>query len=92
MRRSTQPASAARIATDGKFLRVGDERFLVKGVTYGPFAPNRNGELFPDPEQARADFELIRTLGANCVRVYHLTPKWFLDLAQEMGLKINLSA
>ncbi len=29
-------------------------------------------------------------LGANCLRIYHTPPVWFLDLAQEMGLKIFL--
>ena len=41
------PRSAARIVADGKFLRVGDERFLVKGVTYGTFAPDADGYQFP---------------------------------------------
>ena len=29
-------------------------------------------------------------LGANCLRIYTPPPKWLLDLAQEMGLKIFL--
>ena len=28
--------------------------------------------------------------GANCIRIYYIPPTWFLDLAQEMGLKIFL--
>ena len=35
------------VATGGKFLRAGDERFLVKGVTYGTFAPDADGYQFP---------------------------------------------
>src|SRR3712207_6636648 len=29
-----------RVRRDGKFFRLGSEKFYVKGVTYGPFAPN----------------------------------------------------
>ena len=32
-----------RIFVNGKFLQAGDERFLVKGVTYGTFAPDADG-------------------------------------------------
>src|SRR6476619_6090667 len=79
-----------RVRRDGKFFRVGDEKFYVKGVTYGPFAPNRQGLPLPARAQVRRDFEQIRDLGANCVRIYHVPPKWFLDLAQELGLKMFL--
>ena len=80
-----------RVRRDGKFFRLGDQKFYVKGVTYGPFAPNANGEYFASPTlTGRKDFEQILDLGANCVRIYHIPPKWFLDLAQEMGLKIFL--
>ena len=33
--------------------RVGDERFLVKGVTYGTFAPDAQGYQFPPPSAGR---------------------------------------
>ena len=35
----------ARIVADGKFLQVGGERFLIKGVTYGTFAPDADGKV-----------------------------------------------
>ena len=79
-----------RVRRDGKFFRLGGEKFYVKGLTYGPFAPNRQGQFLPEPEQARRDFEQIRSMAANCLRVYHLPPRWFLDMAQEFGLKIFL--
>ena len=55
VRREPRTPSAARIATEGKFLRLAetrgadtvDERFLVKGVTYGTFAPDAQGYQFP---------------------------------------------
>ncbi len=73
---------------DGKFFRLGEAKFHVKGVTYGPFAPNAAGEHFGSLERTRGDFELIRTLGANVLRVYYVPPRWFLDLALEHGLRI----
>jgi GT2 family glycosyltransferase len=79
-----------RVRRDGKFFRLGDEKFYVKGVTYGPFEPNADGDPFPTPKQAEADFKQINELGANCIRIYHVPPLWFLDLAQQHGLKIFL--
>jgi glycosyltransferase involved in cell wall biosynthesis len=79
-----------RVRRDGKFFRLGSQKFYVKGVTYGPFEPNRDGDPFPNPEQAQNDFEQMLDLGANCLRVYHVPPKWFLDLALKMGLKVFL--
>src|SRR4051794_19726842 len=79
-----------RVRRDGKFFRLGDEKFYVKGVTYGPFAENREGLFLPERAQVRKDFEQITELGANCIRIYHNPPRWFMDLAQEFGLKIFL--
>src|SRR5581483_6242303 len=87
--RRTEPATN-RVRRDGKFFRLGADKFYVKGVTYGPFAPNSDGHPLPDPAQVRKDFEQIRDLGGNCVRVYHVPPAWFLDLAIECGLKVFL--
>jgi len=78
----------ARVRVDGKFFRLGAEKFFVKGVTYGPFAPNADGEMFGSPERARSDFALLGELGANVVRVYYVPPRWFLDLAEAAGLKV----
>jgi glycosyltransferase involved in cell wall biosynthesis len=77
-----------RVRRDGKFFRLGDEKFYIKGVTYGPFAVNEDGDLFPSRQQTHRDFEQILRLGANCVRVYHNPPTWMMDLAGELGLKI----
>jgi glycosyltransferase involved in cell wall biosynthesis len=79
-----------RVRRDGKFFRLGSEKFFVKGVTYGPFAPNVDGDTFPSPRQACEDFRQILELGGNCVRIYHVPPKWFMELARELGLKIFL--
>ena len=81
-------ASATRVRRDGKFFRLGEKKFFVKGVTYGPFAANSAGEDLPEPARVLADFQHMLTLGVNCVRVYHLPPTWFLDLAESLGLKV----
>jgi beta-galactosidase/beta-glucuronidase len=78
----------SRVRVDGKFLRLGDSKFYVKGVTYGPFAPNAAGEMFPDQAQVIRDFEQIRQLGANVLRVYYIPPRWLLDLAARYELKL----
>ena len=77
-----------RVRVDGKFFRVGESKFYVKGVTYGPFAPNANGEFFASIEQTVRDFRQITELGANVLRVYYAPPKWFLDLAASHGLRL----
>lgn len=47
------PATAKppRVIVDGKFLRLGEAKFTVKGVTYGPFAPTAGGFQFPCPSR-----------------------------------------
>lgn len=82
------PSSRPRVSVDGKFFRLGEKKFFVKGLVYGPFAPNGNGEPFPLSAQVKSDFEQIRALGANLLRIYHVPPPWFLDLALEHGLKL----
>ena len=33
-----------RVRRDGKFFRLGQAKFYVKGMTYGPFEPDRSGD------------------------------------------------
>jgi GT2 family glycosyltransferase len=76
------------MAVDGRFFRTGTRKFYTKGCTYGPFAPNDAGEPYPSRERTRADFKLLRQLGANVIRVYHPPPLWLLNLAGEEGIKV----
>src|SRR5437867_6075820 len=55
-REETMPATNSRVVANGKFLRAGDERFLIKGVTYGTFAPDAAGYQFPPLPQIAEDF------------------------------------
>src|SRR5213593_4818249 len=81
-------SSRTRVSVDGKFFRLGEKKFSVKGVAYGPFAPNAAGQHFASPEQTRKDLAQIRELGANVARIYHVPAKWLLDLATEHELKV----
>ena len=82
------PSSLTRVVTDGKFLRAGNERFLVKGVTYGTFAPDANGYQFPALSQVSEDFRLMAGLGINTVRVYTTPRRDLLDEAARHGLRV----
>ena len=86
--RESPPAPAARIAADGKFLRVGDDRFLVKGVTYGTFAPDAHGDQFPSADQVSSDFGMMAGLGINTVRTYTPPRRDLLDEASRHGLHV----
>ena len=73
---------------DGKFFRLGDDRFRVKGVTYGTFAPDGDGCAFPSPGVMEADFRQMAALGINTVRVYTPPRPALLDRAAENGLRV----
>jgi GT2 family glycosyltransferase len=70
----------------GKFVFVGEEKLFVKGVTYGTFRPNSEGELYPEPQLVARDFAQMAANGVNVVRVYTVPPRWLLDLARQHGL------
>lgn len=77
----------SRVAADGKFLRVGNDRFWLRGVTYGTFRPDENGEEYAEAS-VRPDFAVMAESGINAVRLYTVPPRWMLDIAQECGLKV----
>lgn len=84
--RQASDTRLARPRVDGKFFARGQQRLRVCGVTYGPFAPNVDGEPFPARGLVAADFEQMRSLGINAIRTYHLPPEWLLALAEEHSL------
>jgi GT2 family glycosyltransferase len=73
---------------DGKFLRVEGERFLVRGVSYGTFAPDPSGAQFPPRDQMASDFALMKRWNFNTVRVYTPPPLDMLDQAMLNGLRV----
>ena len=74
-----QDTARARVSVDGKFFRLAGRKFYAKGVTYGPFAPNAAGDCLPERAQQCRDFDHIRRLGANAIRLYFPPPRTLLD-------------
>ena len=70
----------------GKFLAIGADRLVVRGVTYGTFAPNPDGDAYPDPATVDRDFAQMVAVGINAVRTYTTPPRWLLDLASAHGI------
>lgn len=88
MAQGSSTSAVPRVVADGKFFRLSGRKWHPRGVVYGPFAPGPAQDCFPTPDQARADFRQIRELGANVLRLYHVPPRWFLDLALEHELRL----
>jgi GT2 family glycosyltransferase len=78
----------SRPVVKGKFLFIDEQKFWVRGVTYGTFCPLADGALFPEPEKVEKDFAEIAANGMNTVRVYTVPPVWLLDLAERFRLRL----
>ena len=52
----------SRVRAAAKFFFQGDQKFFVKGITYGPFKPDRDGNFLGRPEQVDIDLRLMREL------------------------------
>ena len=73
----------------GKFLFVGNDKFWVRGVTYGAFRPDPKGREYHDPTVLERDFSLMAANGINAVRIPHtMPPRELLDAAQKHGLRV----
>ncbi|HAO80333.1 MAG TPA: glycosyl transferase, partial [Verrucomicrobia subdivision 3 bacterium] len=77
-----------RVRVGGKFLFVGEEKFYVRGITYGPFRPEADGCEFHNPQTVERDFALMAANHINTVRTYTVPPIWLLDLAQKYNLRL----
>ncbi len=76
-----------RPVVSGKFLQINEQRYLIKGVSYGTFAPDADGLLFPALPRVAQDFDAIAELEANTVRTYTPPPVALLDEASRCGLR-----
>jgi O-antigen biosynthesis protein len=72
----------------GKFIFVGQTKFYIRGVTYGTFRPDAQGDEFPAKEMVERDFTSMAANGINTVRTYTTPPRWLLDCAGRQGLKV----
>jgi GT2 family glycosyltransferase len=100
MRDSEEPAEARLSAVHpvaprprpvirGKFLFVGHDKFLVRGVTYGAFRPDEAKNEYQDLAVIDRDFAQMAASGINTVRIPHtMPPRHLLDIADRYGLKV----
>jgi GT2 family glycosyltransferase len=82
--------SISRPEVRGKFIFSGAEKIYVRGVTYGTFRPDDQGNEFHDRESVAHDFAEMVDHGINAVRTYTVPPRWFLDLAAGYGLRVMI--
>lgn len=86
----TPLSTSEKVALQGRFFFLNDEKFFLKGVTYGPFSPSPEGVPFPEPSRVETDFALMTELGANCLRTFTPPPDWLLDMAAAYGLRVMI--
>src|SRR4029077_15603634 len=84
-------SSPPRIRAVAKFFFEGERKFFVKGVTYGPFKPDAEGNYLGRPEQLDTDLPMMREIGINIVRVYHPPPRWFLYRCAAAGMRVLIT-
>src|SRR5215471_14215308 len=75
-----------RPRVSGKFFFHGKDKLYIRGVTYGPFHPDKDGCLYHNPEIVHSDFSVMGVHGINAVRTYTVPPVWLLDAAWKNGL------
>src|SRR5258708_9142420 len=69
------------------FIRKG-ERVRLRGVTYGPFALNTDGQPFPEEKLIHDDFQQMQTAGIHSIRTYHLPPEGLFAQAEETDISV----
>ena len=85
----TTTAHQMRLMAKGKFLFAGDDKFYVKGVTYGAFRPDDQRREYWDLQKIEADFAQMAANGLNAVRIPHtMPPRSLLDAALRYGLRV----
>jgi len=77
-----------RPRVEGKFLFVEQEKFWVRGISYGTFQIDEKGEERLAREMVERDFAQMAENGFNVVRVHTGPPRWLLDVAQKNGLRV----
>src|SRR5262249_12441704 len=89
---SSQPLptiqAAVRPSVRGKFIWVGEQKLNLRGVTYGTFRPDANGNQYHDQEMIERDFAQMAENGINAIRVYSTPSRALLDTAQRHGLRV----
>lgn len=81
-------SKTARASAAGKFLTVGQEKFWIKGVTFGTFRSTDEATGFPDLSFIDSDFAAMAVAGINTIRTYTVPPQFLLDAALNHGLRV----
>src|SRR5947208_15938327 len=87
--RSRLARTFLRPGVRGKFIFIGDDKFFVRGVPYGPFRPDRDDREYHDSAIIESDFAQMAARGINAVRIPHtMPPRSLLDVARRHGLRV----
>src|SRR5262249_45298798 len=70
------------------FLFVGEQKLVVKAVSYGTFARDERGDLYPPHATVARDFALMRAANIDTIRTYTPPPAWLLAEARAAGLRV----
>ena len=85
----TRVPTLVRPCARGKFIFIGDEKFYIRGVSYGAFHPDASGREYCKLDVVERDFAQMAASGINTVRIPHTTPpRSLLDAAQRHGLRV----
>ncbi len=84
------PPSPDRVRVAGKFIFRGEDKLFIRGVTYGTFKPDADGNEFPAREVVQRDFEMMQRSGINAIRTYTAPPLWLLDEAERHRLLVMI--
>ena len=83
--------SGDAVKVRAKFFFEGERKIFLKGVTYGPFAPDAHGHHFGSAQQAHQDARHIVSAGFNLLRIYYVPPPWFAEVCAEYGLRLLIT-
>src|SRR5687767_13371207 len=82
-------ASRGSLRVEGPWFRDTEGRkALLRGVTYGPFKPNAQGDPWPEDARLRADLAHIRALGFNSLRIYESPTDAMLQACEDHQLHL----
>jgi len=76
------------VITRGFHFYAGEEKFLIRGIAYGPFRPNEKGVPYPTGARLHQDLQAIVNTGANVIRLYAPPDDELVHAAHEHGLRL----
>jgi O-antigen biosynthesis protein len=77
-----------KVVASGRCLLAKDEKYYIRGATYGPFGAEGSSQEYGDPNRVNRDFARMAAAGINAIRTYTVPPRWLLDAAQNNRLRV----